>query len=515
MLIQTTTHMQSQHNSIWVETGQFPSFPTLAADLRTDVVIVGGGITGLTTAYLLAKRGVKVVVLESEKIGSGTTGFSTGHLTSAIDADYSFIASRMGKDTARMVAQSMQAAIDCIEQICRQENIDADFVRLPAYQFAEDESQVKDVEDEAFATTEAGLINQLMDSVPLPFPVKRCLKLEEQGEFHSLKFVQGLSQRIREMGGQIFEHTHVTDADDSDPCVVSTKNGPKVTAQHVVLATHTPIQFNMVQTELLPYLSYVVVAKLKGHSIPKALYWDMLEFYHYIRTYEANGESYLIVGGEDHKVGERSVDEHEPFRRLEKYVRDHFGDLEITHRWSAEYFYSADGLPYTGRSPFGKNKYIATGYTGDGLTFSVVSAMLLTDLLTGVENPLAKIYDPARLNISASASDLAEQNLDFLYRFVKDRFTTDAKDVAEVPRGEGRIVRVDGQQLAVYRDDKDTVHMLSPVCTHMHCIVQWNTAEKSWDCPCHGGRFHATGEVLVGPPVRALSKKEIKAEKHS
>ncbi len=507
--------MQSQHTSIWVQTGQLPSFPKLEADLQADVVVVGGGITGVTTAYLLAKKGVRVVLLESEKIGSGTTGFSTGHLTSGVDADYSFIASRFSKETARLVAKSLKDAIDCIEQICRQENLDADFVRLPAYQFAEEESQVQEVEDEAFATTEAGLINQLGDSVPLPFPVKRSLKLEEQAEFHSLKFVQGLAQRFQQLGGQIFEHTHVTDADDSNPCVVTTRDGHKVTAKQIVLATHTPIQFNVVQTELLPYQSYVVVAKLDGHTIPKALYWDTLEFYHYIRTYEADGQTYLIVGGEDHKVGERSVDENEPFRKLEGYIRDRFGNLEISHRWSAEYFYSADGLPFIGQSPFGRNKYIATGFTGDGLTFSVVSAMLLSDLLTGNKNPLSRIYDPARFNLAASATDLAEQNLEYLYRFVKDRFATDAKHVADVPAGEGRLVRVEGQQLAVYRDEQDTVHMLSPICTHMHCIVQWNKAEKTWDCPCHGGRFTCTGEVLVGPPVRALTRKEIKAEKEA
>ncbi|MBD0259669.1 MAG: FAD-binding oxidoreductase, partial [Cytophagales bacterium] len=185
--------MQSQHTSIWVETGQFPSFPKLEADFETDVVVVGGGITGITTAYLLAKKGMKVVVLESGKVGSGTTGFSTGHLTSGVDADYNFIASRFSKETARLVAESLTGAINCIEQICRQENLDADFVRLPAYQFAEEESQVKEIEDEAFATTDAGLINQLGDWVPLPFPVKRSLKLEDQAEFHSLKFVHGLA----------------------------------------------------------------------------------------------------------------------------------------------------------------------------------------------------------------------------------------------------------------------------------------------------------------------------------
>jgi Rieske Fe-S protein len=186
---------------------------------------------------------------------------------------------------------------------------------------------------------------------------------------------------------------------------------------------------------------------------------------------------------------------------------------EFTHRWSSQYFESSDGLPYIGRSPFGKNKFIATGFTGDGLTFGVVSALLLSDLLTGKENTLAKVYAPNRANVIASAKDWAEENLTTIYHFVKDRLTTDASEAAEVPRGEGRIVRVEGKQLAVYRDENDLVHALSPVCTHMHCIVQWNNSDKSWDCPCHGARFEAsTGEVLNGPAVRALTKEQINAE---
>ncbi len=329
--------MQSNKTSLWVQTGQYPSFPTLDADLNAEVVIVGGGITGLTTAYLLLKKGIPVIVLEAEKIGHGTTGFSTGHLTAGIDADYSFLQSRFGPETARQVAQSMMEAINCVERICLDENLDADFARIPAYQFTEDPKQVKELEDEIKAAQEAGLSCEAIDAVPLPFSVVKAFRLDNQADFHPLKFVQGLSQCIRYMGGLIFENTRVTDVDDSEPCVVSTHNGPKVRARQVILATHTPVQFNMVQTELLPYQSYVVVAQLNGQEIAKGLYWDTLEFYHYIRTYEADGKKYLVVGGEDHKTGDRERDINEHFERLEDYIRTHFGNLPITHRWSAEF----------------------------------------------------------------------------------------------------------------------------------------------------------------------------------
>jgi Rieske Fe-S protein len=256
---------------------------------------------------------------------------------------------------------------------------------------------------------------------------------------------------------------------------------------------------------MIPYRSYVIAARLNGKQIPKGLYWDMLEHYHYIRTYEYNGENYLIVGGEDHKVGKDKFDENEAFEKLENYTRQKFGNVSISHRWSAQHFESADGMPYIGKSPFGKNKFIATGFAGDGLTFGVVSAMLLTDLLTDKPNSLADLYSPSRANIIASARDWAEENLTTMYRFVKDRLTTDAGDVVEVPRGEGRIIRIKGQQVAVYRDERDQVHAHSAVCTHMHCIVQWNDSEKSWDCPCHGARFDAYGQVVNGPAVRALT----------
>jgi glycine/D-amino acid oxidase-like deaminating enzyme/nitrite reductase/ring-hydroxylating ferredoxin subunit len=507
--------MQDHFKSIWIDTIQSPSFPSLTSDIETEIVVVGAGITGITTAYLLAKQGKKVVVLESDKVGSGVTAFSTGHLTASLDADYSFVSSRINKNAARQTAQSMQAAIDRIEQICREENIDCDFVRLSAYQYTEDAKKAKEIEDEAQASTEAGLDVRLMDTVPLPFAVIKAFEIKNQAEFNALKYIYGLANCITQHGGQIYQGAHVTDVDDSEPCVVTTKDGKKIRANKVILATHTPIQFNITQAEMIAYRSYSIAVLLASQQIAKGLYWDMLKHYHYIRTYEKDGESYLIVGGEDHKVGEDKFDENEAFEKLEKYTREKFKVLKITHRWSAQHFESSDGLPYIGVSPFGKNKYIATGFTGDGLTFGVVSAMLLTDMLTGKENALEKLYSPSRANILASAQDWAEENLTVMYRFVKDRLTTDAGDITEVEKGEGKILKIDGKQLAVYRDEQDQVHALSPVCTHMHCIVQWNNSEKSWDCPCHGARYDALGNVITGPAVRALAPHQIEINAES
>lgn len=497
--------MQQHLKSIWIHTVQAPSFSHLTSNQETDIVVIGAGITGITTAYLLSKKGKKVILLESDKVGSGVTAFSTGHLTASLDADYSFIASKISKDAARQVAASMHLAIDQVEKICHEENIDCDFIRLSAFQYTEDDSQVKEVEEEAKASKEAGLDIHLDGQTPLPFPTKKMFEIKNQAEFNALKYIYGLAECFVRNGGTIYEGTHVTDVDDSEPCVVTTKEGWKIRANHVVLATHTPIQFNITQAEMLPYRSYSIAVQLVGKQIPKGLYWDMLQHYHYIRTYEQDGESYLIVGGEDHKVGADNFDENEAFERLEKYTRERFDVLKVTHRWSAQHFESADGLPYIGKSPFGRNKYIATGFSGDGLTFGTVSAMLLTGLLTDVSHAWAKLYSPARANIQASARDWADENLTTLYRFVKDRLTTDAGEVVEVPLGEGRIIHMKGQQVAVYRDEYDQVHAHSAVCTHMHCIVQWNDSEKSWDCPCHGARFDALGNVITGPAVRALT----------
>lgn len=497
--------MQQHLKSVWLQTSQAPSAHLLTSDLEADIVVIGAGITGLTTAYLLAKQGKKVIVLESDKIGSGATAFSTGHLTASIDADYSFISSRISKETAKQVAASMQEAISKIEDICREENIACDFVRLSAYQYTEDNKQVKELADEAQASEEAGLEIRLGDQIPLAFPVNKMFEIKNQAEFNALQYIHGLAACLVREGGQIFENAHVTDVDDKEPCVVTTDTGLQLRASQVVLATHTPIQFNITQAEMLPYRSYVIAMKVIEKQIPKGLYWDMLEPYHYIRTYAYNGENYLIVGGEDHKVGKDKFDENEAFDRLENYARQKFGNLSISHRWSAQHFVSADGLPYIGKSPFGKNKYIATGFAGDGLTFGVVSALLLSDLLTGKTHPWADLYSPSRANIIASARDWAEESLTTMYRYIKDRLTTDAGDVIEVPRGEGRIIRLKGQQVAVYRDEQDLVHTHSAVCTHMGCIVQWNDSEKSWDCPCHGARFDAHGQVITGPAVKALT----------
>lgn len=503
--------MNQERKSIWQEKEKPLSFSTLTSDLETEVAIIGAGITGITTAYLLAKSGVKVTVLESQEVGLGMTGFSTGHLTASLDADLSFISSRFNKETASAVALSMQDAIYLVEQICRDENINCHYKRVSAYQYTEDENQIKQVEEEAQASAEAGLAASLIPTTPLPFPVKRAFEIHNQAEFNALLHVQELASRVVKLGGQIFEHTHVTDVDDSDPCVITTREGRKVKAQKVVLATHTPIQFNIVQTELMPYRSYAIAVLLNDQALKPGLYWDSLEFYHYIRTYELQGKQYVIVGGEDHKVGESHFDENKQLDLLEQYTREKFDVAEVTHRWSAEHYMSVDGLPFIGKSPFGKNKFIATGFAGDGLTFGVVSAMVLSDLLTGKENKLAEIYTPGRFHPVAAAGDFLQQNFEFLVRFVKDRFESEASSIEEIKPGEGKIVKINGQQLAVFRDENDQVHTLSPVCTHMKCIVHWNDAERSWDCPCHGGRFSATGEVLNGPPAHGLEKKDVKA----
>ncbi|AKD02741.1 FAD-dependent oxidoreductase [Pontibacter korlensis] len=493
--------------ALWSATTPFRTYPQLSGDIEVDVAIVGAGITGISTAYNLARAGQRVAVLEALKVGSGTTGSSTGNLYAPVDERLYNVESKHNEETLKAVASSRSTAVDFIEQRVQEYNIDCEFKRVPWYLFSEPGNDLMaQVERERRAAEKAGL--PVTDQAPagFPFKVESITNIANQAQFNPLKYVQGLAAAIEGENCRIFEGTKVTNVEDGEPCVVHTEQG-KVTAKHVVMATHSPKGIYAVHTAMEPYREYAMAVRLKGEVPAGGVYWHVQQMQHYsVRPYSNEQGNYLLVLGEAHKVGHQEHNE-ENFLKLEQYLTERFDVDHIVYKWAAQNYKPADVLPYIGTSPMQDHTYIATGFAADGLTWGTVAGMIITDAILEKENPWATFFDPKRFTPIASAPKFAKENISVATHLVKDwLFYGEAEQLKDIKPGEGKTIEIDDEKLAAYRDDEGKLHVVSSVCTHMGCIVHFNNAEKSWDCPCHGSRFSVEGEVLEGPAYYNLAK---------
>lgn len=496
--------LNQQTISLWLASSTAPRFDSLRDGVHVDVAIIGAGITGITAAVLLKNRGRKVAVIEKERIGSGETGNTTAHITAAVDARYHNIARTFSKDAAKLVARASRTAIEQIASFVREYSIDCAFRRLPGYLYTEKRSYVGEVKREAIAAAEAGLGARLVDDVPLPFLTRGAVRFEDQAQFHPRDYLTALAERVRGDGSFIFDETHVVDIREGEPCVVECETG-RLTADSVFMATNVPIAgFQTLHVKDAAYRTYAL-AYAVDEKHPDGLFWDTADPYHYTRWQETDAGTYMIVGGEDHKVG-KSEDTEESFARLQQYTTDLWSAHPLHHRWSGQIIEPVDGLPYIGRS--GK-LYVSTGYSGQGMTFGTAGAMIVADLITGRANEFADLFDWKRIHARGAIKDFVTENVDYPRHLISDRLArrdVDTKDLDDVKRGEGKIVSLAGRKVAAFRDDDGALHAVSPVCTHMKCDVAWNTAERTWDCPCHGSRFTPDGDVLNGPAREGLER---------
>ena len=485
-----------------------PEFPSLIRNERADVCIVGAGIAGLTTGYLLCKAGKSVIVLEDGRIGSGETQRTTAHLVTVLDDRYFKLARLHGDDGARLAAESHAAAIDTIEQIVNEEKIDCDFERVDGYLFNAPNESEDLLDRELVAARQAGLTDTaFVERAPLPaFDTGRALRFTRQAQFHPLKYLAALAECIARRGGRIFTGTHATTIDGGKSAHVETRGGNTVTCDAIIVATNTPVNDRLVvHTKQAAYRSYVIGIAVPAGSVPKALYWDTGDPYHYVRLVTAAAgrpspaHDLLVVGGEDHKTGQ-SDDADARYRQLEQWTRERFARAgEIRFRWSGQVMEPVDGLAFIGRNPLDQdNVYLVTGDSGNGMTHGTIAGLLLTDLIMGRENPWAQLYSPSRVSLAATgefakeAANMAAQYADWLT-------AGDVKRAEIVPPGTGAIVRHGLAKAAVYREADGTLHECSAVCPHLGAIVVWNPAERTWDCPAHGSRFDCRGHVLNGP----------------
>lgn len=502
-----------QSRSIWMDTAELPLESPLTERISADVCIVGAGIAGMTTAYFLAREGQSVVVLDDGPIGGGMTGRTTAHLVTALDDRYFELERLHGEDGARLAAESHNAAINAIEAIVEQEGIECEFERLDGYLFVPPRESQEILDDELEAAHKAGLTDiEKVERVPWDsYDTGPALRYPRQGQFHPLMYLAGLAEAIRKNGGRIYTQTHATEIEGGKQARVDTSGGGVVTAAAVVVATNTPVNdLIAIHTKQAAYQTYVIGARIPKGSVTRGLYWDTPDPYHYLRieTVGKGAAAYdvLIVGGEDHKTGQED-DANKRFGALERWTRHRFPMVQgIEYRWSGEVMEPIDGLAFIGRNPMDKdNVFIATGDSGNGMTHGTIAGILLTDLIMGRKNAWESVYDPSRITLKAFA-EFAKENFNVATQYTDLVVAGDVDSVEEIKAGAGAIISHGLSKVAVYRDPKGETHERSAVCPHLGCIVNWNTFENTWDCPCHGSRYDALGKVIQGPANRDLAE---------
>jgi glycine/D-amino acid oxidase-like deaminating enzyme/nitrite reductase/ring-hydroxylating ferredoxin subunit len=488
--------------SYWRDTSSVPSFRPLDSDMTVDVAVIGAGMTGAMSAYLLKRAGLKVALLEKSQCARGDTEFTSAHLTYVTDLRITELVRKLGRDHAQAVWEAGEAAIQLIQDTIQREHIACDFSRVPGFISSAMQSSADErdqLRDDTRQVQELGFAARFTESVPLTN--RAGIQFPNQARFHPLAFLREILGRIPGDGSFVFEHSEVKEIQNDPLRIIA--NGKCISAGQVIIATDVPLQgmntlFNasLFQTKIHPYTSYVVGAKVRKGTVPDVLLWDTNDPYFYFRLAPGEQQDEVIFGGFDHKTGQQE-DESNCFPQLEEVLREILPRAEVSHRWSGQVIESVDGLPFIGENA--SHQFIATGFSGNGLTFGTVAAMMACDWVLGRKNPWVDLFSPSRKKLSALWNYVRE-NLDYPYYMVKDRLSlSKAGTVDEIKAGEGRVVKVNGQRLALYRDRSGALTSLSPVCPHLGCLVHWNDAETTWDCPCHGSRFRATGEVLAGP----------------
>lgn len=492
----------------WATSTSFSQYARLADNADADVVVIGAGVTGLTTAYLLAKAGTRVIVLDRGRCAAADTGHTSAHLTMVTDARLSELVRRFGRSHAQAVWDAGLAAIATIDDIVREHAIDAGFAWVDGYLHApriHDASDLSDLEADATLANELGFDAEYLAAVPL---VDRPgVRFANQARVHPRRYLAGVANALEALGGSIHEHSEVDEFCD-DPRGVRV-NGHTVMCRDIVLATHNPLVgvgsmagATLFQTKLALYTSYVVAGRVPRGVVPDVLWWDTADPYQYLRVESHHDHDVVIFGGEDHKTGQQE-DTEACYRRLEGHLRAILPDVELTHRWSGQVVETPDGLPYIGQSA--DHQYSATGYAGNGLTFGTLAAVMISDGILGRSNPWTELFDPGRKALTRGLWDYVKENVDYPYYMIRDRFAgAQAKSLREVRRGQGKVIERKGAKVAAYRDEDGAVTLRSAICTHMGCTVAWNTAERTWDCPCHGSRFTPAGEVISGPAETPL-----------
>jgi glycine/D-amino acid oxidase-like deaminating enzyme/nitrite reductase/ring-hydroxylating ferredoxin subunit len=504
------TQLSGTPVSYWIDSTNsqppFPSGPEALNGVSVDVAIIGGGIVGITAATLLKRAGKTVAIIEADRMAAGVSGHTTAKVTSLHQLIYSELIKNLGEEKAKLYAESNQEGIEQVATFVQQEGIDCDFKRTDCYTFAESKDSLTKVESEVEAALKLGLPASFVNTTSLPFEVLGAVKFANQVEFHPRKYLLHLASNIAGNGSYLFERARVEKVEEGEPCQVSTAQG-RLTAKKVLVTTHLPIlDEGLFFAKSYPQRSYIVGASIDPAHAPQGMFIGTGEGYRSIRTTPYKDGLLLLIGGEGHKTG-TVTDTEERYLKLENYGRERFGISDFAYRWSTQDMVSFDKLPYIGKlTPGSKHVYVATGFSLWGMSKGTMAGMLLSDLLLGIANPWVDLYDSTRATPFITPKSL-KNNVEVGVHWVGDRIkeAMHSESPTDVKRGEGKLITMDNQKVAAYRDEEGIIHTVSAVCTHLGCLVNWNSAEKSWDCPCHGARYDCQGKILQGPAVQDLA----------
>lgn len=492
---------------LWTERVTRCDYPPLNESLRTEVLVIGGGITGISTAHLVARLGFKVTLVERDRIGCGDTAHTTAHLTYMTDARLTELVRLCGEEKALLSWMAGRQAMERIRRTAATLDTDVELRELTGHLVA---AESQDLEQEIWR-----LQQEQKMAVEMGFPVRYLNSVDPTGQpglifprqmtFHPLKYLHALTRAASQQGVRIHELTNVSEFSSTPRHVIA--NGHRITYDQVIIATHVPLQGNggtmgsaLFQTKLASYSTYAIAAKAPAGLLPEMIWSDTADPFHYLRVNRTPEGLTIVWGGEDHKTGqvEETV---ERFDRLEQSLARIAPGASVSHRWSGQVVETVDGLPYIGGTDDGQ--FIATGFSGNGMTFGTVAAMMARDYVSGKRGDLEDVFSPSRVEMAAVGNYLRE-NKDFPYLMIKDRIGIEEGEVPSLRPGEGRVLKAEGERVAACRDEKGKLHQLCAVCPHLGCIVAWNNSEGNWDCPCHGSRFEADGKLIAGPAEEDL-----------
>ncbi|MFL0365822.1 FAD-dependent oxidoreductase [Pseudobacillus sp. 179-B 2D1 NHS] len=494
---------EANHEPLWRADTKLPSFPALTEQVYADTVIVGGGITGIITAYMMTKEGKKVVILEADELLNGTTGHTTAKVTAQHNLIYDQLITSVGEDQARMYYEANAEAAHWIKETIEQQGIDCDWQEEAAYVYTNDEEKEKSLQKEAESYKKLGIDGALVDSMPWKVPFKQAVQMNGQARFHPLKFLKPLVEYIVKNGGAIYEHSPAEDIEKGEKPAVLLKSGVKAIGNHVVIATHFPFYDNgFYFAKLYPTRSYVIAIKPKK-QFPGGMYITAEQPTRSVRSTVYDGQEALLISGDGHKTGKgQPTAEH--YQNLIKFAEKEFGIEKLLFTWSTQDLVPMDKIPYIGKADKDENIYSATGFKKWGMTTSVVAARILSDLIVNKQNRYAELFSPDRFKADPGVKQFVKQQSDVAATFVKGKLDYFFKDGDNLPVNQGMIINWEGTRAGAFKEENGTVHLVDTTCTHMGCECEWNDAERTWDCPCHGSRYSISGEVMEGPAKKPL-----------